>query len=143
MLNKLQHTLSMKQLLEYIVNTLHQNVLVRTLEQPMILLYMVQLNSANHKLLLRTVRYSIYSMKNYTKIRIHNKLPVLLNNNHQIIVTLLMSQMNMYTKKIITLSDLLSELMMTMVMMGMIMHLHQQKAFIHLLACTECLCMRC
>lgn len=35
----------------------------------------------------------------------------------------IMNQMNMYAKKIITLSDLLSVLMMSMVMMGMILRL--------------------
>lgn len=55
----------------------------------------------------------------------------------------IMNQMSQHAKKIITLSDLLSGLMMSMVMMDMILHLRYQTASIHLLNCTECLCTRC
>ena len=121
-----------------IVNTRNLNVLVSGLEINMILMYTISLSSVIHLKLLTNTKYYIYLIKNCMIIQKN-----ILTLSRVVLSVPIMNQMSQHAKKIITLSDLLSVLMMSMVMMGMILHLRYQTASTHLLNCTECLCMRC
>ena len=104
----------------------------------MILMYTISLSSVIHLKLLTNTKYYIYLIKNCMIIQKN-----ILTLSRVVLSVPIMNQMSQHAKKIITLSDLLSGLMMSMVMMDMILHLRYQTASIHLLNCTECLCTRC